>query len=223
MNVQRRFTSGETSPVTLQQQTDALPSITGYAAVFYQPGNPGTEYRLGRGLVERILPTAFDRALRERDDVRAAFNHDANLILARVKSGTLRLTTDRIGLRYTITPGNTSVARDVVESIRRGDISGSSFSFSIDEKRGPYLDPKDKSRAVVEIVSVHLFDVGPVTYPAYEATTAGTGALGAESHSTDAEANARRLDLLSLRRRRLVLMGSSLRWREALDLTGKSR
>lgn len=144
-----------------------LPTIEGYASVFWND-QPTTQYMLYDDLAERIMPGCFDRAMKE-DDVRALFNHDASFLLGRNKSGTLRLSTDRTGLKYSIDPGETVFSRAVVDHLRRGDVTGSSFSFIPTE----VLWREEDALVVREIHDVILFDVGPVTYPAYEATTSG--------------------------------------------------
>lgn len=140
------------------------PVIRGLAAVYYD-GTEGTEFELWPGMKERIMPGAFDRAVKE-DDVRALFNHDDNIVLGRTKSGTLRLSVDAKGLRYEIEPPES--AASVIESIRRGDVSGSSFSFRVTDET--FLK-KDDVR-IREIRGVTLFDVSPVVFPAYTATEA---------------------------------------------------
>lgn len=153
-------------------------TLTGYASVFHRAGDPGTQYTLASGpgykVVERIMPGAFDRALRERDDVVALVNHDANLVIGRVP-GTLSLSVDRVGLRYSITLPDSPNGRNIAEAVRRGDITGSSFSFIPDEVS--YAEEGDLD--IVEVRSVRLFDVGPVTYPAYGATSVSASGDGA--------------------------------------------
>lgn len=140
--------------------------IVGYASVFYD-GTNKTEYELWEDMVERIMPGAFDEALAKRDDVRGLFNHDPDNILGRTSAGTMELRTDKKGLWYEIEPGDTTIARDVVASIERGDIDGSSFAFRVvsEEVR------KEDDVYIREITKVRLFDVGPVTFPAYTAAT----------------------------------------------------
>jgi uncharacterized protein len=158
---------------TLTKRDAGLPMISGYAAVYYDSADPGTEYRLWEDLVERIRPGAFDRAVRE-DDVRALFNHDSSLILGRSTSKTLRLSLDSRGLRYEIDPPDTQVGRDLVANLERGDVSGSSFAFMPTKTTWQELrDSTGKTTYVRWIDEVELFDVGPVTYPAYSSTEAG--------------------------------------------------
>lgn len=175
---ERRFTHAKRACAHLENRADGQPpTIVGYGAVFYDPADPGTEYDLSDswgGFCERIMPGAFDRAIRE-DDVRGLFNHDPNQILGRTAANTMRLSVDKVGLRYEIDPPDTQTARDIMESLKRGDVSGSSFSFSINEQ--VWRDIKDavtgEVTTVRELTAVSLFDVGPVSFPAYEGTTAG--------------------------------------------------
>ncbi len=170
MKTERRMTpAGE---IRIEERKDGGKMVSGYAAVFHREGDAGTEYRLGTDIVERIAPTAFNRALSEKHDARALFNHDPNMLLGRVAAGTVRLSVDQRGLRYEIDVPDTQVGKDVVTSIARGDLTGSSFSFSINGKSGQKFE-KGKEADVRHILDVDLFDVGPVTYPAYESTTTG--------------------------------------------------
>lgn len=163
----RRFTERQLAGVRVQRRDDKSAVIEGYAAVFYVAGDAGTEYRLWDNWFERIMPWAFDRALRERQDVRGLFNHDSNCLLGRTASKTLRLSSDGKGLRYEIDAPETQVGRDVAVSIERGDLSGSSFAFIA--TRTVWIEEQD--RIIRQIEDVDLFDVGPVTYPAYDATS----------------------------------------------------
>lgn len=150
------------------REDGAFPKIRGYAAVFNQLSQP-----LGWGMRERIRPGAFKDTIANGADVRALFNHDPSQILGRNKAGTLRLEEDNIGLRYVIDPPNTTLGRDVIESIRRGDVTQSSFGFrSKDEEY-----KKENGEFVRELVAVDLFDVSPVTYPAYTGTSVGVRTL----------------------------------------------
>jgi HK97 family phage prohead protease len=149
-------------------------TIIGYASVFYN-GDPNTEFDIyGDGfLFERMMPGAFDRAIIE-DDVRGLENHDINRVLGRTKAGTLRLSTDAIGLRYEIDVPATTVGRDLTENLRLGNIDGSSFSFVVTDSQVRVQDGK----RILEIAGVRLFDVGPVTFPAYGAASSSVRSVG---------------------------------------------
>lgn len=167
MNTERRMTP--TGNITVETREDGKQTVSGYAAVFHRDGDPGTEYRLSKDFVERIDPNAFKRALQEKHDARALFNHDPNHVLGRVGAGTLRLSVDATGLRYDIDLPDTTTGQDVAKSIARGDLTGSSFAFQVKKQNFIKGDKHD----IRNIEDVDLLDVGPVTYPAYQATTTG--------------------------------------------------
>ena len=104
-----------------------------------------------------------------RDDIRALFNHDPNYVLGRNRAGTLELVEDDVGLRVRITPPATSWAADIQTSIRRGDISQMSIGFVVEDDEWSTKDGVDCR----ELKKVRLFDVSPVTFPAYTATDVG--------------------------------------------------
>lgn len=172
----RSFVPAAVQPVKLQQRTEGeMPLITGYGAVFYRAGQEGTQYWLLDNIVERIAPGAFTRAIAE-DDIRGLKNHDPNLLLGRNTAGTMKLFVDEVGLRYEIAPPNTQTGRDTVEEVRRGDLTGSSFSFIIPEGGDEWSEQKTAEGAKIRIRTLNelqVFDLGPVTFPAYSATTTG--------------------------------------------------
>jgi HK97 family phage prohead protease len=181
MKLERR--NNHLSEVRLESRADGQsPMIIGVGAVCYD-GTPDTEYELwdfgSERCIERILPGAFDKALSRPDDVRGLFNHSPDHILGRTKSGTMKLSVDAKGLSYEITPGDTSIAKDVLSHLKRGDVTGSSIAFYVDEERWTETKGADEKWTVLrEIISLSLADTGPVTFPAYEKTTAGVRAAG---------------------------------------------
>lgn len=163
----RRHCPGISLETREGDETAKPPTIVGRAAVFYD-GTPGTEFKLWKGAVERIAPTAFDAALTRPDDVRALFNHDPSRVLGRSTAGTLSLSKDKQGLNYRIDTPDTPTGREVTELIRRRDVKGSSFAFWVEKEEWA----EEGDLEVWTILSVRLADVSPVTFPAYEATTA---------------------------------------------------
>jgi len=141
-------------------------SVRGYASVFGKQSED-----LG-GFVEIIAEGAFDGRL--NDDVRALFNHDQNLILGRTASNTLRLSIDANGLGYDCDFPDTTYARDLMESVKRGDVNQSSFAFTVEEDE--WLHENDSIVRVVHKVR-QLYDVSPVTFPAYTDATAAVRSL----------------------------------------------
>ena len=142
--------------------------LVGLAAPFYD-GTPATEYELWSGVFERYMPGCFNSIAEQ--DVRCLFNHDASLLLGRNKSGTLALNVTNRGLEYAVQVPDTTVGKDVMTLCSRGDITGSSCGFFVREERWIVVDGK---REIRELLAVDVFDVSPVTYPAYEGTDAAT-------------------------------------------------
>lgn len=148
--------------------------ISGYAAVFYREATPATEYVLYDDFIERIQPGTFSRAIKEGHDARALFNHNSEALLGRVANNTVKLTEDEIGLRFDIPVNMEDVDHQrVITKIQRGDLTGCSFAFS--NAAATWEDRTDgaKTVSIRNITDVDLHDVGPVTYPAYEATEVG--------------------------------------------------
>lgn len=137
--------------------------LSGHAAVFSQLSED-----LG-GWREQIAPGAFAEAI-EKDDIRALFNHDSNFVLGRNVSGTLRLGEDIRGLAIEIDLPDTQTILDLVAApIERGDVSQMSFGFSV-RPGGQDWAKDDEGRVVRTLKKVRLFDVSPVTFPAYRQT-----------------------------------------------------
>lgn len=170
MTIERRFLPQKTAAVETRADGDNK-KIVGYAARFYN-GTPETEFEMKPGVFERIMPQAFTEAL-AKDDVRALVNHDPSLILGRNTAGTLRMSVDRVGLRYEIDPPDTTAGRDARVSIERGDMTGSSFGFLV--RSGGSKWRQAEGRSIRELHSVELLDVSVVTYPAYQASETGVG------------------------------------------------
>jgi hypothetical protein len=173
---ERRFTAR--GPIRVEKREDGQQTIAGYAAVFYRPGDAGTEYQVYEDFVEHIMPGAFDQILRGDRDTVGLFNHDGSQILGRRSAKTLRLSADAIGLYYEIDAPDRQDAKDLIVSLERGDIAGSSFSFWIGTS-GKVVWIEEGEKTIREL---HQFeevpDVGPVTFPAYTGTTAGLRAIG---------------------------------------------
>jgi HK97 family phage prohead protease len=164
MDIERRSITSELADIGIETRDGGLSGLKGYAAI-YHDGSPGTEYRTGR-VIERVMRGAFSKSLDAGNDVFALFNHDPNLVLGRRSSKTLRLFNDDKGLRYSIDVPNTSVGRDLLELVSRGDIRGSSFSFTVSGVEGESWRSED-DMMIRELRSVTLHDVSAVLNPAY--------------------------------------------------------
>jgi hypothetical protein len=141
----------------LRQNANGASVVSGYAALF-------APARTDMGSFQEIVsPTAFDDALNSNADVRCLWNHNPDHVLGRTKSGTLRLSTDSRGLLYQAELPNTTLAADLAESMRRGDVDQSSYGFFVTDESWEM----DSSGVIVRtLLSVSLFDVSPVTFPA---------------------------------------------------------
>lgn len=166
---ERRFISASVE-LRASQNTDAEKGakIFGYAAKFNVEsenlGNNDYQFR------EVIAPGAFDDVL--GDDVRALFNHESSMILARSKNGegSLKIGVDEIGLFYEFDMPDTQVGRDLATSIKRGDVDQSSFQFQIAVDGDKWEEVRQGDTTIIKrtINKIgRLLDVSPVTFPAY--------------------------------------------------------
>ncbi|TMU85494.1 HK97 family phage prohead protease [Bacillus sp. BHET2] len=134
--------------------------ISGYAAVF------NSKTSIGDFFEEVIAPGAFARTISENGDIRALFNHNWDHVLGRTKNGTLTVEEDTRGLKFEVELPNTSLARDLAESMRRGDINQCSFGFWATGEAWDYsVEP-----AVRTLNEVELYEISVVSIPAYEDT-----------------------------------------------------
>lgn len=118
---------------------------------------------------EMIMPGAFDDVL--NDDVRALVNHDVEKVLARTKSKTLEIWLDEKGnLKYRYATPDRTYALDLFDAISKGDVDQSSFAFQVKEQSWVYGNNGEPDlRKIIKFEK--LYDVSPVTFPAYEDTT----------------------------------------------------
>lgn len=134
--------------------------IEGYFAVFDK------ETELWPGAYEEIAPGAFDSSLKR--DVRALLNHNDDIVLGRTKSGTLSLRTDDTGLWGTIKVNEDDTdAMNLYARVQRGDVDQCSFGFNILKEE---TEHRDDGSIKWTLEDVELWEVSPVTFPAYEET-----------------------------------------------------
>lgn len=145
---------------------DGSIGFTGHAIVWNTPTWIGSKRW---GFWEQIAPEAVTKTLQEAD-VRFLQNHDPNLLLARNKAGTLRLSSDATGLAVDADMAPVTYAQDLAVLLERGDISQMSFAF---EELAYKYEEADDGEALYTVTELRLFDVSVVTYPAYESTDAG--------------------------------------------------
>lgn len=163
----------------LRQMPNGKTRFTGYAAVFNSDSEP-------LPFIERIMPGAFDKTLRSRNNVKMYLNHDSTLVLASTRAKTLKLSTDQKGLYTETELPDTSYARDLAVMMERGDVDSMSFGFSV-PRNG---DRWSEDGATRELREVRLHEVSVVTgFPAYRATSATIRSIDLLAEKTGADAN----------------------------------
>lgn len=192
-NVERRVFTIEMRAAPDGDDGDKRSTVTGYAALFNSPSED-------MGFIEIIEPGAFSEAI-ATSDVRALFNHDPNLILARTASGTLKVWEDDRGLRYEFTLPDTTFGNDFRVMLERGDVSQSSFAFSVKEQAWETKKMANGELQYTRRVKKveRLFDVSPVTYPAYAETEVALRSIPTattEKKEQPRDMRSRRLELL---------------------------
>lgn len=162
------------NPVTIEDREGGdSRGITGYAAVFDKLSQDLGWFQ------ERIDPAAFDKC--DMKDVIACRNHDPDKVMARTTAETLNLEIDKKGLKYSFDAPDTTAGNDTLKDIQLKNISASSFAFTVQKDMWEEgRDGKPDLRTILEFKK--LYDVAPVTNPAYLQTSVGTSELAKRSH-----------------------------------------
>lgn len=151
---------------------------------------------------EKIQRGFIDDLNLDEMDVLALFNHNNDKVLARTISKTLTLENDSTGLKYVFEAPNNTAGNDLIESVRRGDIQHSSFAFSIAPNGDKWEIDENKDERRTLIKASAIYDVSPVTTPAYLDTTVAQRSFDAFRESQEAPSYHRR----EMARRRFNLM-----------------
>jgi len=160
-NIQRRY-----YPIEELRTDDDETKIMGYAAVFDELSQP-----LFMGQREKIEQGAFEESIR-KDDIRALWNHDPSYVLGRNQAGTLTLEEDEKGLWVEIDPPDAQWANDLIESIERGDVDQMSIGFQVVDYHRERMETDGDDDEIVNVLTeAKLYDVSPVTFPAYTQTS----------------------------------------------------
>lgn len=163
--MERRFFTVENFAVETREENGAeVRVLRGHAAVF---NSPSVEMW---GVTEYVERGAFTKTIQEFDQ-RALKNHDTNMVLGRRSAGTLRLYEDEKGLAVEIDIPDTSYGRDLIVSAQRGDIKEMSFGFDAIRQRWEHEDNGEERTAKRYLQELRLFEVSPVTFPAYPASS----------------------------------------------------
>ena len=203
MNIERRFFNAALTPDEARQAEDGKMIFGGIASSVNQ------DYTLYEDdefvFVEMIAPGAFRNVANW--DVRVLLNHDPNFILGRTAAGTAKLEERSNGLFYEWDNDEAiSYAADLARSIRRGDITQSSFAFSIGDFEERYYDEDGKKKVKRTILNFRqIYDVSPVTYPANQNTSVNKRDLEAAFERAAVELYERKQD-----RKTIIHMGIAL-------------
>lgn len=185
-HVERRFAPLRHTEVRAADETGGV-RMGGLAAVFEE-----LSLNLG-GFRERIDRGAFRKVLATGPDVRALFNHDINYPLARATvadgPGSLRMKEVPKGLDYEFEPTGTTYANDLRINMEAGVVTQSSFAFRV-AKGGDTWDEDEETGALIRTIHEFsdLYDVSPVTDPAYPQATVGIRSGDSTSDETTQQA-----------------------------------
>ena len=134
-------------------------SVSGYAVRFESES-------LNMGFVEVIHRGAITNETIAESDIFALLNHNENVVLARSNHGTgsLTLSVDNDGVFYQFEAPNTNHGDELLEHIKRGEISQSSFAFSVANEDGAEKWTKRADGTILrEIFKIaRLYDISPV-------------------------------------------------------------
>lgn len=171
-DIERRAFALRDVEIRAEANEDGSIGMTGYAAVFNSRSVVMWDWWEG-SFVEEVEPGAFSKTIKD-GDVRLLINHDPNLLLARSRSGTLKLAEDDVGLKVDADMAPTSYAQDLSVSMRRGDMSQMSFAFRT--IRDSWAETED-GMPLRRLEEVALLDTSIVTYPAYPESQAKVRSL----------------------------------------------
>lgn len=140
-------------------------TIQGYAVKYNLNSEVMMDY-WGDKFVETFAEGAFDESLRSKDQ-KCLWNHDTSAPLGSVRANTLQLQSDSVGLYYEDEVPDNSWGNDALESIRRGDVDGSSFAFRATDDAWAIVEIDGEEVYKRTILRAELYEVSPTTFPAY--------------------------------------------------------
>jgi len=163
--IEMRMVDHDTAIETRQDGDGQPHRAIGYGVVY------GRETEIFPGLIESVRAGAFEKALADNREIKAFFNHDPSMVLATTRSDpALKITDNKTGVKYDAPIPPTTYGSDLIVNLERGNVRGSSFSFIV-SKQGDVWTEK-KGVLYREIIEADLLELGPVTNPAYEQTSA---------------------------------------------------
>ncbi|HZG10528.1 MAG TPA: HK97 family phage prohead protease [Kurthia gibsonii] len=148
-----------TNSVEIREDENGMRTLSGYA-VKWDMKSVTMGWRRFR---EQFKRGAFTESMANEDQL-ALWSHDTSKVLGRTKNGTLRLFEDEIGLRFELDLLDTTLGDDAYKTIKRGDVDGVSFGFSMLKQEWDEADPDNVIRTITK---AKLLEISPVAFPAY--------------------------------------------------------
>lgn len=149
-----------TQQIEIREGDDGNRTLTGYAVKWEQKSVVMGYYRKFR---EQFRQGSFLESL-QKDDQRFLWSHDTSKVLGRTKNNTLRLAEDSIGLRFELDLPKTTLGNDTYETIKRGDVDGVSFGFTMISEE---IEEPDDDLMLRTVTKARLLEVSAVAFPAY--------------------------------------------------------
>lgn len=191
------------SNVEIRAAEDGVQRLSGYFIEWEKLSNP----ILGL-FQEKFQRGAFQNL--NGGDIKALWQHDPSKVLGRTTNGTLQISEDERGAKFEIEPAaNISWHQDAMRSIQRGDVSEMSFMF---RASADSWDDSNPDMAIRTVTQANLFEISPVTFPAYPQTSVSTRSAQeifksyTEQRSNEHKPEENNRKLLELRRKKLELL-----------------
>jgi uncharacterized protein len=170
LTLERRFVSLADGAELRAEGEGDLPRLSGIACPFNSLSvELWRDWETGKPIFERFSAGAFGDALQGAPDIIVPRDHDPARLLGRTSSGTASVFETSRGLEYWVDPPDTEEGRSLVVLVRRKDVRGSSFAFIPST-----VDWTEEEERIIRTVRKvkGLYDVSPVTNPAYPDSTA---------------------------------------------------
>lgn len=150
----------EQSQIEIRENDDGKRTITGYAVKWDMRSVKMGYWKRFQEVFKR---GAFTDTLKN-DNQKALWSHDTSQVLGSTKNNTLRLSEDSVGLRFELDLPSTQLGNDAYELVKRGDVDGVSFGFSM---QGESWDEADPDNIIRSVTKAKLMEISPVAFPAY--------------------------------------------------------
>ncbi|PHE92509.1 HK97 family phage prohead protease [Bacillus pseudomycoides] len=180
-----------TQTMEIREDTDGNKILSGYAVKWEKNSVVMGYYRKFR---EQFRQGAFLESL-QKDDQRFLWAHDTSKVLGRTKNTTLQLTEDSIGLRFELTLPKTTLGNDTYETIKRGDVDGVSFGFSMITEE---IDEPDDDLMLRTVTKAKLLEVSAVAFPAYPDSEVSARGYDPYKHFTEEKKRSEKRKILYL-------------------------